>query len=51
MQTCQNNLSFSLCIMLSVCYVVATLDKWMKSEMKVSADVGVLLLNTGDQIQ
>jgi len=37
--------------MLSVCYVIVTLDEWMKSEMEVSADVGVLLLNTRDQVE
>ena len=48
---CQNDLSFSLYVMLSVCYVIVTLDEWMKSEMEVSADVGVLLLNTRDQVE
>jgi len=33
-----NDLSFSLCVVLSICYVVITSDKWMKSEMGVSAD-------------
>ena len=33
-----NNLGFSLCAILSVCYIVATLDKWIKSKMGVSAD-------------
>jgi len=28
-QTCQNDLGFSLYTVLSVCYVVTTLDKWM----------------------
>jgi len=48
---CQNDLSFSLYVMLSVCYVIVTLDEWMKSKMEVSADVGVLLLNTRDQVE
>jgi len=33
-----NDLGFSLCAVLSVCYVVVTSDKWMKSEMGVSAN-------------
>ena len=33
-----NDLSFSLCAMLSVCYMVATSDSRKKSEMEVSAD-------------
>ena len=51
MWTCQNNCGLSLCAALSVCCIVATLDKWMKSEIKVSADIGVLLLNTENQVQ
>ena len=47
-QTCQNDLGFSLCAVLSVCCVVVTSDEWMKFEIKVSLDVGVLLLNTRD---
>jgi len=50
MWTCQNDLGFSLYAVLSVCYVVATSDGWIKSKMEVSADVGVLVLNTGDQV-
>ena len=34
----QNDLGFSLCTMLSVCYVVITSDDRKKSEMGVSAD-------------
>ena len=34
----QNDLGFSLYTMLSVCHMVTTLDKWMKSKMEVSAD-------------
>ena len=33
-----NDLSFSLCVILSVCHVVATSDDRKKSEMGVSAD-------------
>ena len=33
-----NDLDFSLCAMLSVCYVVTTLDRRKKSEMEVSTD-------------
>ena len=51
MQTCQNDLGFSLCAVLSVYCVVVTSDEWMKSEMKVSLDVGMLPLNTGNQVQ
>ena len=38
-QTCQNNLDFSLYIILSVCCMITTSDEWLKSEMKVSADL------------
>ena len=31
--------------------IVTTSDKWMRSEIKVRADVGVLLLNTRNQVQ
>ena len=34
----QNDLSFSLCAVLSVCYVVATSNELIKSEIGVSAD-------------
>jgi len=51
MQTCQNDLGFSLYAVLSVCCVVVTSDEWMKFEIKVSLDVGVLPLNTGDLLQ
>ena len=51
MQICQNDLSFSLYAMLSVYYIVATSDEQMKSRMKMSADVGVLPLNTRNQFQ
>ena len=50
MWTCQNNLGFSLYTMLLVCYMVVTSDKWMKSEMRVSADISISPLNTGDQV-
>ena len=33
-----NDLSFSLCTVLSVCHIVATSDNRKKSEMGVSAD-------------
>jgi len=48
MWICQNNLGFSLYTVLSICYIIITSDEWMKSKMEVSADAGVLLLNTGD---
>ena len=48
MQTCQNNLGFGLYTMLSVYYIVVILENWTKSEVRVSTDVGVLSLNTGD---
>ena len=51
MWTCQNNLGFSLCAALSICHMVTTSDEWMKSEIEVSADVGVLPLNTRNQVQ
>jgi len=34
----QNDLGFSLCAALSVCYMVATSDNGKKSEMELSAD-------------
>ena len=34
----RNNLSFSLYAVLSICYVVTTLDEWIKSEIRVSTD-------------
>ena len=49
--TCQNNLNFSLYTVLSIYYVVTTSNEWMKSEMEVSADIGVSLLNTGNWVQ
>ena len=33
-----NNLSFSLCATLSICYMVITLDEGKKSEIEVSTD-------------
>jgi len=33
-----NNLGFSLYTVPSVCYMIVTLDKWIKSEIGVSAD-------------
>jgi len=33
-----NSLGFSLYVTLFICYVIATSDKWMKSEMGVGAD-------------
>jgi len=38
-------------IILFVCYMVATSDKWIKSKIEVSADVGMFPLNTRDWIQ
>jgi len=48
MWTCWNNLGFSLYVASSVCHLVAISENWMDSEVRVSADVSVLLLNTGD---
>jgi len=48
MWICQNDLDFSLYAMQFVCCMSATSDKWMKSKMKVSANVGMSLLNTRD---
>jgi len=42
---------FSLYAVLSVCYMVITSDEWIKSEMEVSANIGILSLNTRDQVQ
>ena len=42
MQTCQNNLGFSLYTMLSICHVVTILENWTESKVKVSADIGIL---------
>ena len=39
MQTCQKNLSFSLCTIPSVYPRVATSDEWIKSEIEVSANL------------
>jgi len=36
-----NNLSFSLCTVLSICHIVTTSDDGKKSEMEVSADLCV----------
>jgi len=46
-QTCQNDPGFSLSAVLSVCCVVVILEDWIESEVEVSANVDVLLLNTG----
>ena len=43
-------LGFSLYIVPFVYHVVIILDK-KKSKLRVSADFGVLLLNTGNQVQ
>ena len=51
MQTWQNNLGFTLYSMLSVYYMVVISENWIESEVRVSTDVGVLLLNIGDQVQ
>jgi len=42
MWTCQNNLGFSLCITLSVCYIITISENWIKSKERVSTDVGML---------
>ena len=48
MWTCQNNLGFSLYIILSVCCMITISENWTKSKVRVSTDVDVLLLNTKD---
>jgi len=48
MQTCQNNLGFNLYTAPSVCHVITISENWMKSEVRVSTYVGMLLLNTGN---
>ena len=45
-----NNLGFNLYTMPFVCHVVAISNRRKKSEIEVSL-IGVLLLNTGDQVQ
>ena len=50
-QTCQNDLGFSLCTALFICHVVATSEKWIELKVRVSTDINVLLLNTRDQVQ
>ena len=42
-----NDLGFSLCAVLSVCYVVATLDDGKKSKIGVSADWCVAIKHWG----
>jgi len=51
MWTCQNDLSFSLCAVLSVCYIVIILENWIKSKVRMNTDIGMSLLNTRDQVQ
>jgi len=46
MQTIQNDLGFSLCAALSICYIVTTLDNWVKYEREVSIDSSMSPLNT-----
>ena len=48
MWTC--DLDFSLCTVLSVCYMVTTSDNLMKSKRELSTDSDVLPLNTGNQV-
>ena len=38
-QTCQNNLSFSLYTISSICYIVTTSDEQIKSKIEVSTDL------------
>ena len=51
MWTCWKNLGFSLYTILSVYHMVTILENWMNSEVRVSTDVDMLLLNTKDQVQ
>jgi len=44
-QTCQNDLGFSLYTIPSVCYMITILENWTESKVRVSADINVLLLN------
>ena len=46
-----NDLGFSLYVVPSICHMIAILENRKKSEMGVSANFGMLLLNTGDQVQ
>ena len=48
MWICQNDFGFSLCAVLSMYCMVAASENWMESEIRVSADVSVLSLNTRD---
>jgi len=50
-QTYQNNLSFSLYTALFVYYVVTIFKNWIEFKIKVSADIGMSLLNAGNQVQ
>ena len=45
-----NNLGFNLCTVPFVYHVVAIFNRRKKFEIEVSL-IGVLLLNTGDQVQ
>jgi len=47
-QTCQNDLGFSLYTVPSVCHMITISENWIKLERKVSTDISVLLLNTRD---
>jgi len=51
MWTCQNDLGFSLYATPSVSCMVTISENWMEFKVKVSANVGVLLLNTRNQVQ
>ena len=46
-----NNLGFSLYTILTVSYMVTISENWKKSKQKISTNIGVLLLNTRDQVQ
>jgi len=47
----ENNLDFSLYIVLSICYMVTISDKRKRSKLGVSADLVYCHLNTRDQVQ
>ena len=48
MQTCQNDLGFSLYAVLSVYYIIAISENWIEFEVRINTNIGVLPLNTGD---
>ena len=45
-----NDLGFNLCVTPFIYYMVVTSDEWIKSKMRVSANLVCHCLNTGDQV-